>query len=274
MIVINNGVMPDACVLAIGKFESIHLGHRALLAEVVRQADLLNLASAVMVFDPHPYIFLSDPGYKPLFTNDERNHLLDDKRLFCDVQKQIMLRGLDYLYYCPFDENFASLSPDNFCKFIFVDCKAKLVIIGENYRFGKDRTGDTAFLQSAARQYDAKIQTLPIKNTNDSIICTSNIRTLIAEGKLKEARQLLGFPFFSMGIIENENDDLNIHVSEKKFLPLDGIYCSNTIIAGAIYRSTTTVEPRVKTRIHDYKLKGLVGAPVKIEFIDTIPSGE
>jgi len=210
--IVNGGVMPEACVLAIGKFEGMHLGHQALLTQVTQQAGLLELASAAMVFDPHPYIFFNDPGYKPLFTNDERNHLLD----------------VDYLYYCHFDKNFAALSAQDFCKFLFVDCKAKLVIVGENYRFGKGRMGDTTFLQNEAIHYGAKVQILPTKNINNDIISTSNIRNLIAKGKLKEARQLLGFPFFAIGVIENNV----LQLPDDKFLPPAGVYITNTTLDG------------------------------------------
>lgn len=212
MTIINGGVMPEACVLAIGKFEGMHLGHQALLTQVAQQAGLMQLASAAMVFDPHPYNFFNDPGYKPLFTNYERNHLLD----------------LDYLYYCHFDKNFAALSAEDFCKFLFVDCKAKLVIVGENYRFGKGRTGDTTFLYNEAMRYGAEVQILPTQNINNNVISTSNIRNLIAKGKLREARQLLGFPFFAMGVIKNNA----LHLPDDKFLPPAGAYKTNTITDG------------------------------------------
>ena len=184
MTILKGGIVPEACVLAVGKFESIHLGHRALLAEVTHHANLLGLASVVMIFDPHPYIYLNDPGYKPLFSNSEREHMLKNE-------------GLDYLYYCRFDKNFAALRPEDFCKFLFVDCKAKLVIVGENYRFGKGRAGDTILLQNEAKRYDAMVQLLPTQNLHSDTISTSNIRNLIVEGEIEKAQQLLGSSCFT-----------------------------------------------------------------------------
>jgi len=274
MTIINNGHVPQACVLAIGKFEGIHLGHQTLLAEVIRQAGVLGLASVAMVFDPHPYICLGDPWYKPLFSNNERNHLLEDDYLFNNVLEQTTPLELDYLYYCPFDKNFASLPPKDFCKFLFVDCKAKLVIVGENYRFGKNRVGDTILLKDEAKHYGATVQVLPIQNLHSDILSTSTIRNLIAEGQLKKAQQLLGFPFFAMGTVENENGALTIRIPDDKFLPPEGVYASNTIVTGAVLRSITRVGTQIETHIQDYKLKGLCGELVKIEFLEITPSGE
>ena len=254
MTIINGGVMPEACVLTIGKFEGMHLGHQALLAGVSEQARRLKLASAAMVFDPHPNIFFNGPGYKPLFTNNERNCLLD----------------LDYLYYCRFDKNFAELSAEDFCKFLFVDCKAVYVIVGKNFCFGKSRVGDTTFLQHEAVRYGSKVEILPIRLIHNHSINTSSIRSMIAQGKLKEARQLLGFPFFVMGVIENRL----IRLPEDKFLPPPGIYASNTIVDDISYNSITQIGAQVE---NDYMLNGLDGRQVKIEFLDLLeitPSGE
>ena len=271
MTVINNGVVPESCVLTIGKFEGIHRGHQILLTEVIHQAGLMGLASVAMVFDPHPYIHLSDPAYKPLFSNKERNHLIENEPLFYNVYDLITPLELDYLYYYPFDKNFAILPPEDFCKFLFLDCKAKLVIVGENFCFGKNRLGDTTTLQNEAKLYGAEVQILPTQMTQNlysDIISTSNIRTLVAKGELKKAQQLLGFPFFAMGIIKSESEALDIHLPDNKLLPPDGVYTSNTIIAYAIHRSTTSIGAKIETRIHDFKIKGMCGELAKIELLD------
>jgi len=274
----------ENCVLTIGKFEGIHLGHQALLTEVVRQAKRLGIASAAMIFEPHPYIFLNDAQYKPLFTKDERSHLLENT-------------GLDYIFYCPFDKNFAALSPKDFCEMLFDKYRAKLVIVGENYRFGKDRTGDVALLQAEAAKYNAKVQgiptcrggNLPPEDTLQSIISTSNIRKYLAESNVAEANRQLGFPFFIMGEVVSGKQlgrtigfpTLNMYPSSEKFLPSDGVYVTQTTVNSATYRGVTNIGLRptvdsgskvrsVETHLLGYSGPELYGERVKTELLEFI----
>ena len=175
--------IPAPCVLTIGKFEGIHLGHQALIHEVIAQAQASNLASAIMIFEPHPYIYLKDPNYEPLLSVSKREKILKT------------IASLDYILYCPFDKDFAEQSPEEFCKFIFAKNNAKLVIVGENYRFGKGRLGDINFLEEQGKLYGAKVQVMPPQMLDGEVISTTRIRTLISEGKIKEAQSQLGFDF-------------------------------------------------------------------------------
>jgi len=219
--------MKDA-VLAIGKFEGLHLGHNALL----------NQASAVMVFNPHPYKVLFDKSYKPLFTDHERNHIF----------KQI---GINSVISVPFDEAFAKLSPKAFCEMIFRDFKH--VIVGENYRFGSGRAGDAAFMQAEAARYGATVQIIPMQQQeNEQAISTSIIRELIAACKVEEANKLLGYPFFIMGKAAGF-PTLNIYPPQDKFLPPDGVYATTTHVNGVPYASITNISLQsVETHLFDY----------------------
>jgi len=269
------------CVLTIGKFEGIHLGHISLLAEVKQQASLLNLASAVMVFEPHPYIFLKDANYKPLFTKIERDCLLANT-------------GLSHIFYRQFDKNFASLPPKDFCRILFVECRAKLVIVGENYRFGKNRIGDIEFLRNEASSYGAMVKAVALHKLDNIIekplpISTSNIRKLLREGNLTEANNQLGFPFFIMGIVAKGKQlgrslgfpTLNMYPSEHKFLPPNGVYKTQTKINNTTFRSitnvglcptidTTSSMHSVETHLLDYEGNELYGNQIKVELLEFI----
>jgi riboflavin kinase/FMN adenylyltransferase len=292
-----NKNIPDYCVLTIGKFEGIHLGHRALLGEATRQARRLNIASAAIIFEPHPYIFLKDANYKPLFTNAERSHLLKDIYI-------------DNFFYCPFDENFAAMSPVNFCELLFEKYKAKLVIVGENYRFGKDRAGDIPLLQAQGEKYHANVQVFPTHRVliwensaqtpesqpelqsspaKGNCVSTSNIRKLLSENNLSEAARQLGFLFFVMGEVKKGKQlgrtigfpTLNIYPPEEKFLPPDGVYASQATINGVLYRGVTNIGLRptvnseskirsVETHLLDYNSHELYGENVKVELLKFI----
>ncbi|MCL1787325.1 MAG: riboflavin biosynthesis protein RibF [Defluviitaleaceae bacterium] len=275
------GSIPPNAVLAIGKFEGLHLGHQALLREVKNRAKAIGAKSAVMVFEPHPYVFFVDPAYKPLFTHNERSHIFEGL-------------GIDYLVYFPFDREFAAMPPADFCRLLFTDCKH--VMVGENYKFGSRRTGDVALMRREAEAYGAQVQTvsmekIPAQNIGTEgmapqAISTSHIRGLLSAGGIAEANALLGYPFFIMEKTAKGKQlgrtigfpTLNIYPAEDKFLPADGVYDTNTVIDGKNYRGITNIGLRptvnseskvrsVETHLFDYPFgdRELYDTPIKVE---------
>jgi len=262
-----------SCAITIGKFESIHLGHRALLTEVKQQAAMHGLSSAAIIFDPHPHTYFSNAEYKSLFTFAEREHILPK---------------LDHVHYLPFDKMLAELTPQAFCKLLFETYNAKIVIVGENFRFGKDRAGDISTLQAEAMFYNAAVHVMPPSCSNMQQISTSGIRHLIAESNITGAAQLLGFPFFMMGVAEQGKQlghtlgfpTLNIYPSHSKFLPPNGVYISQTTINDAIYSGITNIGVRptvsntqkisVETHMPEYTGQDLYGVNAKVELLSFV----
>jgi len=308
------------CALAMGKFESIHLGHRALINETVRLAkttglvktmkpeqdcsysdvgsavtytsgtasDVCSFPSALIVFEPHPYRVLSDPGYKPLFTTNERAHVLEGL-------------GVDYLLEYPFDIGLAALPPSDFCHKLFKELSAKIIVVGEGYRFGHKRQGTADVLRHYANEYNATVHVITPRlagnnvNPSDSPhdnqkISTSAIRALLSMSKLAEAESLLGYPFFIMGQTTPGRQlgrtigfpTINLYPSDEKFLPPDGVYATSTIMDGRPYKGVTNVGKRptvaeedaphsVETHLLDYSGGGeLYGKHIKTEFLHFI----
>ena len=231
--------LPEPCVLAIGKFESIHLGHRALIAEMLRAAVCENLPAALLVFTPHPYRVLFDPGYKPLLTDRERQHIVGNL-------------GVDYLLEYPFTPEFAAMPPECFCQKIFNELRAQVVVVGQGYRFGYNRTGTVDTLRQLAQPAGAQIHVVPLhaKASQDTHkTSTSAIRSLLTEGKLAEAEALLGYPFFIMGHVTPGRQlgrtigfpTINLYPPEDKFLPENGVYATRTTLGGQTYKSITNI---------------------------------
>ena len=167
--------MPVPCVLTVGKFESLHLGHQALIAEMKNYA----LPCAVVVFDPHPYKLFANPDYKPLLTNHERAILLEQM-------------GIDYLVEYPFNRNIAALTPQAFCRILFEDLQARVIVVGEGYRFGHNRTGTVETLRKLAQHAGVQVKILTPQQVGERKISTSTIRALLSERKTREAEALLG----------------------------------------------------------------------------------
>ncbi|MCL2839659.1 MAG: riboflavin biosynthesis protein RibF [Defluviitaleaceae bacterium] len=271
-------------VLAIGKFESIHQGHKALLVETVRHAKEKKLTPAAMVFEPHPSKVLGNTHYKPLFTEAERTYLITK----C---------GVDKILTCHFDKAFSKLSPIAFCKKIFNEYKAREIIVGENYRFGFKREGTVETLQYEASKFGAKVSVVKMaKNIDNLPISTSIIRSLLVENRLPEANAMLGFPFFTMGITEKGRQlgrtlgfpTLNIYPDENKFLPADGVYSTRVTLDGEAMQSITnigfrptvnashamvhrSVETHILNSVGHFK-EETYHRPIKVEFLKFIRS--
>jgi len=269
--------MPVPCVLAIGKFESIHTGHRALIREMQRLAKGSGLASALVVFEPHPYQVLSDPEYKLLFTSKEREFLVAE---LC----------VDYLLEYPFDTDFAALSPFQFCVKIYEDMQAQYIIVGEGYRFGYKRAGTADTLRQTAARYNAHVYEAAHVGGTDKT-SSSTIRTLLSENNLSQAESLLGCPFFIMGKTTPGRrlgrtigfPTINLYPPDEKFLPIDGVYTTRTILDGHVYKSITNIglrptvgadAPRsVETYLLDYIRNDgdeLYEKNIKVEFLHFI----
>ena len=268
-------------VLAIGKFESIHRGHRALIKETVRRAKQHGLASAVMVFEPHPITVLGDSNYKPLFTGLERVHLLNE----C---------GLDYIFSCPFDTDFARLSPAAFCEKLFFEYHAREIVVGEGYRFGHKRAGTVETLRDEASKYNGNVHVLEVMEDFGTIISTSLIRSLLITNRLPEALELLGFPFFAMGTTAKGRQlgrtlgfpTLNLYPDDDKFLLADGVYITRTYIKGEELPSITNIGLRPTVNAPEAKRRSvetfilnlpdkfssdeLYNIQIKVEFLDFI----
>ena len=257
-------------VVAIGKFEGIHLGHRALISEVTARARAIGVASAIIVFEPHPAKILSTPNYASLFDMKEREFLLDSLQ----VDKIIAL---------PFDSALAATTPQDFCNLLFREIGACEVIVGENFRFGKNRVGTVELLRQQAAEYGGTVRVVPLHEN----VSTSQIRRQLAIGNLAEATKLLGFPFFIMGTVAQGRKlgrtlgfpTLNIYPPPDKFLPENGVYATRTLLDGKEMPSITNIGIRptvanTSTVSVETHIPGLNAAPdelynrhIKVDFL-------
>jgi riboflavin kinase/FMN adenylyltransferase len=270
MKVLTGRTLPEPCVLAIGKFESIHLGHQALIRDVTRLAQENGLPSAVLAFSPHPYRVLGNPGYKPLFTRNERLYLL----------KQL---NVDYFLEYPFDETLILLDATGFVKIICEQLQAQIIVVGEGYRFGYNREGTAQTLKTTAERYK---RTVLITNDFEGISTSAIRKTLHPE----ETAKKLGFPFFVMGVVKQGKrlghelgfPTLNIYPPHEKYLPQYGVYVSRTIIKDRAYNSVTHVglrptvnvdetAPVVETHVFDFN-ETIYGQEIRVEFLHFVRS--
>jgi riboflavin kinase/FMN adenylyltransferase len=216
--------------IALGSFDGLHQGHRRVIAAVTGAASrAAGLVPSVVSFWPHP-----------------REVLHGDTRLRLDLpaEKLELLEpvGIEQLVLVPFDPALAALTPEAFVEQVLVgQLAAGFVAVGENFRFGKGRSGDTAALIALGQRYGLAVEVLPMLWDGPERVSSSRIRRALAAGDLEEARRLLERPYrFSGQVVQGRGlgrklgwPTANLQVDGRKFLPLEGVYAAMASVAGA-----------------------------------------
>lgn len=171
-------------VITIGNFDGVHIGHQALFHEVIERADRIGGTSVAMTFEPHPLRVIKPNGHLPLIT------------LYQQKVELIEKVGLDVLISVPFTKEFASITADEFIDRILIDrIGMKVIVVGKDYSFGKNREGNVAYLKKMAEIHDFEVvETDWIQSSDDHLgrISSTRIRELVLDGKVDEAKKLLG----------------------------------------------------------------------------------
>lgn len=177
-------------VVAIGIFDGIHRGHKKLLRRVIEAARLIKGTSVVVTFDPHPSNILDMIGAAPLLVSlKHRLHL-------------IAAEGIDAAYVLNFNKTLARYTAPEFVKKILVKkIGARAVIIGSDFRFGKDKKGDIGLLESMGKKFGFSVEEVPLFGVGPKPVSSTRIRGLISSGRLKEASRLLGRPVSVLGTV-------------------------------------------------------------------------
>lgn len=176
--------------LAVGMFDGVHLGHRAVLEAAVVSARRTGGVAAALTFDPHPSRLVRPDRAVPLIQP-------------VDIKVDRMLRaGLDTVITQTFTRDFAAMEAEAF----LVDLKKALpqlqsVYVGENWRFGKGRTGDVALLNELGQREGVRIFSAPRVNLDGIPISSTRIRTALEEGDIESVNALLGYTYRSQGVV-------------------------------------------------------------------------
>jgi riboflavin kinase/FMN adenylyltransferase len=173
---------PDtqSVALTIGNFDGVHLGHQALLNELRAAAHSRGLLTAVVIFEPHPREFFT-PHQAPA-----RLTSLREKLEFLSGQ------GIDRVQVCRFDASFAAMSAVEFINALHEKLSAQFVLIGDDFRFGRGRTGDFALMEKVGVQLDFAVHAVHSVKLDGVRISSTAIRAALMAGQLREAQRYLG----------------------------------------------------------------------------------
>ena len=175
-------------VVAIGNFDGVHRGHRAVIAAAQRRAAALGRPAAVLTFEPHPRAFFN-PGESLFRLTDEAAKL-----------RLLAATGLDGAIVLTFDATLASLTADEFvARFLVERFAVAGAVIGFNFHFGMKRAGSPDFLKAEGRKRGFAVEVVPRFEDNGRPVSSGPIRDALAAGRLDEAAELLGYPWFVSG---------------------------------------------------------------------------
>lgn len=172
------------CVLSIGNFDGVHLGHQHILRAVVTQAQKMKLPSVVMLFEPLPVEFFS-PQEAPV-------RLMN----FREKVKALQSSGIDYVLCVRFNEAFARLSAEQFVQTILVNqLHIQHLVVGDDFRFGLQRQGDFKYLQQTGVRFGFSVTDMPTFDLAGKRVSSTRIRQALSLPDLDKAETLLGKPF-------------------------------------------------------------------------------
>ena len=277
--------LPHGSIVTIGAYDGVHVGHRAVVAEVRARAAAQGCASVVVTFDRHPAQVVR-PENAPLQLTD-----LDQKL------ELLAATGVDYTVVVRFDGERAHESAEHFVSETLVGClRARCVVVGHDFHFGYQRGGNVALLSQMGSRlgFDVIGMHLVGDTGGGPAVSSTRIRALLAEGEVAEAAVLLGRPHEVRGTVE-EGDrrggsilgypTANVMVPPEILLPADGVYAGwygradgSVLPAAVSLGSRPTFYPDGGPRLleaHVLDFSGnLYGESARVRFVARIRSQE
>lgn len=223
--------------VTLGSFDGVHLGHRELLRRTRAAADAAGGAAMAFTFEPHPMSVLSDRSPRLLQSREEKRRALAEA-------------GMDMLLEFPFDRAAAAQSPEDFVRqHLYERLGADLVVVGFNYHFGANGAGDAVMLTRLGQELGIRVEVVPPCRSELGIVSSSLIRSLVADGRLREAAGLLGREYVLSGVIEHGRrlghqlgfPTANIVAGAEMLLPAFGVYAAWAECAGMVYPAVVNV---------------------------------
>jgi len=259
-------------VLTIGNFDGVHKGHLALFDKVKERAKAIDGRSVVMTFEPHPLKIMRPANGPQLITHTGQKLELIEKA------------GIDVIVCVSFDRDFAAIPARDFVSNILVKrIGIKEIVVGYDYTFGHNREGDINLLREIGNDFGFVVHLVGPVEIDHTLVSSTSIRRLVQEGRLAEAKVLLGRDFEVQGtVVKGQNRggrflgfptaNLNPH---GELLPKRGVYAVKLLIDDAVYNGVTNVgyNPTfgdtgltVETHILDYT-GDLLGKTIKVHFV-------
>lgn len=260
------------CVATIGNFDGVHLGHQAVLGQLADKADTMGLPLVVVVFEPQPQEFFRPQESPPRLTR------------FREKVQALRRYAVDRVLVLRFDAAFSQQSPQAFIDRLLVQgLGVRYLVIGDDFRFGRDRAGDFKLLQQVGRQHGFEVVNMHSFLLDGERVSSTRVRAALAAGDLNEAEKLLGRIYRMSGRVAHGDQrgrtigfpTANIHL-HRNAIPLRGVFVVELYgVAGeplpgvANLGTRPTVDgQRTLLEVHLFDFdRDIYGAHVHVEFL-------
>jgi len=262
----------EPAAVAIGNFDGVHLGHQRILSVLAQQASEEGLVPLILTFSPHP----------GKVTGSGKIQLLQTEKQKLEKMERF---GVEAVTILAFDKNLALLSAEEFVRSILIDSlNSHVIVVGENFRFGHDRQGNTALLRRLARKYALTVFPVPSLIEEGETVSSSFIRDLTRNGEVARAARLLGEAYEIRGRVirgQSLGRDLGFptaNLATRNEIVPNGVYVTTATVAGRTHASITNVgtQPtfsrngiRIETHILDFA-QDIYEADISIRFLKKI----
>ena len=258
-------------VVAIGKFDGVHRGHKKLLKEVLEYREK-GLQAVVFTFDPPPNVLFGEGEWKEITLQNEKRSIFQEM-------------GMDVLIEFPLNRQSAATEPEDFIRNLLVgQMKARQIVAGVDVSFGNKGRGDGRLLKNLAKELEYGVSLIDKICYNGREISSTYVREEIIRGNMETVEKLLGEPYFISGTVVHGKrlgrtigmPTANLTVSEEKLLPPNGVYYSFVYIEGKRYKGITNIgtkptvsskgQPGGETYIYDF-CEDIYGKEIKVELL-------
>ena len=260
-------------VVTIGNFDGLHLGHKELISTTKKIALEKGFTSIVFSFNPHPLEILKNEQFLYILTQEEK-------------RRELSKEGINIFLNCPFNSNFANLSPEEFIDILYEKLKCRVLIVGEDYCFGKNRAGNIDMLKKIGNKKGIEVIKIANILLNGERVSSTKIRESLKNKDIKKANLLLNRCYSILGIVSEGNKlgrtigfpTVNIIPEKNKLLPPDGVYITKTIYNGKVYESLTNIGKNptinnsirtVETYIFDFN-QNIYGKQIEVLFLEWV----
>lgn len=261
--------------IALGVFDGLHLGHRAVIRECVRKAHQENARAVILTFHPHPTKVLRPEAAPLLLTTEQQDYELFS---VLDVDACVVLDFTAELSLCP---------PERFLDQLLEDGPGlRGVIVGPGWQFGRGRTGDFQLLKSWAQQHQMEAVEVEPVRVDGELVSSTMIRTQLATGNIPWANARLGRPYQLVGrVVPGQQLGAQIGFPtanlelESELLPACGVYAARALIEDSVFaaavnigtRPTVTVSEDITVEAHLLDFHGdLYGHHLRLDFLERL----
>lgn len=228
----------EGTAITIGTFDGVHLGHRALIARTIAEAETRGCRSVVVTWDRHPLMTLRPEAAPRLLSGPERKLEL------------LETTGVDAVAVIPFTEELSHLSPEEFVDRVLVKgLNATAIFVGEGWRFGHKRAGDMDLLRKLGDENGFEAEPVDLASEDGDAVSSSRIREAVASGHMNVARRLLGRVFDIDGTVVGGDKrgaglgfpTANIECDPHLAYPARGVYAGRARVADSWFRAAINV---------------------------------